>query len=82
MLAGFVGSVVCANVGDRVASVIPAAKAFGTAGSEQIGVAGGDSIVFVADIARPSPTKADGAAQVAALHLPAGSPLASDGTPT
>jgi peptidylprolyl isomerase len=81
VLPGFAESVVCTKVGDRVASVIPAAKAFGTAGSEQIAVAGGDSIVFVADIVGLSPTKATGAAKA----LPAGFPkvtLASDGTPT
>ena len=81
VLPGFAESVVCAKVGDRVASVIPAAKAFGSAGSEQIAVAGGDSIVFVADIVGLSPTKATGKAKA----LPAGFPkvaLASDGTPT
>ncbi|WP_375389278.1 FKBP-type peptidyl-prolyl cis-trans isomerase [uncultured Amnibacterium sp.] len=81
VLAGFVGSVVCAKVGDRVASVIPAAQAFGDTGSEQIGVSGGDSIVFVADVLGITPTKADGAAK----SLPAAFPkvtLAADGKPT
>jgi peptidylprolyl isomerase len=81
VLPGFAESVVCAKVGDRVASVIPSAKAFGTAGSEQIAVAGGDSIVFVADIVGLSPTKATGTAKA----LPSGFPqvtLAADGTPS
>jgi FKBP-type peptidyl-prolyl cis-trans isomerase len=81
VLPGFVQSVVCAKEGDRVAAVIPAADAFGTAGSEQIGVAGGDSIVFVADVIGLSPTKATGTAKT----LPAGFPkvtLAADGKPT
>jgi peptidylprolyl isomerase len=81
VLPGFAEAVFCAKVGDRVASVIPSTKAFGTAGSEQIAVAGGDSIVFVADIVGITATKATGAAKA----LPSGFPkvtLASDGTPT
>ena len=81
VLPGFAESVVCAKEGDRIASVIPSAKAFGTAGSEQIAVAGGDSIVFVADIVGLTPTKATGASKV----LPSGFPkvtLAADGTPS
>ena len=81
VLPGFAQSVVCAKVGDRIASVIPSADAFGTAGSEQIGVAGGDSIVFVADVIGLSPTKATGTSKA----LPSGFPkvsLAADGKPT
>jgi peptidylprolyl isomerase len=81
VLPGFAESVVCAKVGDRIASVIPSTKAFGTTGSEQIAVAGGDSIVFVADIVGLSPTKATGAAKA----LPSGFPqvtLAANGAPT
>jgi FKBP-type peptidyl-prolyl cis-trans isomerase len=81
VLPGFAESVVCAKVGDRVASVIPSSKAFGTTGSEQIAVAGGDSIVFVADIVGLSPTKATGVAKA----LPSGFPkitLAANGAPT
>lgn len=81
VLPGFAEAIVCAKEGDVVATVIPAAKAFGTAGSEQIGVAGGDSIVFVAQIFGHSPTKASGKSKA----LPTGFPqvtLAADGTPT
>lgn len=81
VLPGFAQSVVCAKEGDRLASVIPAEQAFGAAGSEQIEVAGGDSIVFVADIVGLSPTKATGKAKA----LPSGFPkitLAGDGAPT
>ncbi|MGT2424726.1 FKBP-type peptidyl-prolyl cis-trans isomerase [Amnibacterium kyonggiense] len=81
VLPGFAEAVVCAKEGDLVATVIPAAKAFGSAGSEQIGVAGGDSIVFVAKIYGHSPTKATGVAKA----LPAGFPkvtLAANGAPT
>ena len=81
VLPGFAESVVCAKAGDRIASVIPASKAFGSSGSEQIAVAGGDSIVFVADIVGLSPTKATGVKKA----LPAGFPqvsLAANGAPT
>jgi peptidylprolyl isomerase len=81
VLPGFAASVVCAKEGDRIASVIPASLAFGSQGSEQIPVGGGDSIVFVADIVGLSPTKATGAAKA----LPSGFPkvtLASNGTPS
>ena len=81
VLPGFAESIVCAKAGDRVAAVIPAAKAFGTAGSKQIAVAGGDSIVFVADVVGLSPTKATGASKA----LPSGFPqvtLAATGAPT
>ena len=81
VLPGFAESVVCAKVGDRIASVIPSTKAFGTAGSEQIAVAGGDSIVFVADIVGISATKATGAAKALPSTFPKVT-LASDGTPT
>lgn len=81
VLPGFAEAIVCAKEGDVVATVIPSAKAFGTDGSEQIGVAGGDSIVFVAEIFGHSPTKATGAPKA----LPSGFPqvsLAADGAPT
>lgn len=81
VLPGFAQAIVCAKEGDTVATVIPAAKAFGTAGSEQIGVGGGDSIVFVATIYGHSPTRATGASKA----LPSGFPkvtLGSDGAPT
>jgi len=81
VLAGFVGSLVCSSVGDRVASVIPAAQAFGTTGSEQIGVGGGDSIVFVADVLDITPTKADGAAKTLPSTFPKIT-LSATGTPT
>ena len=81
VLPGFAASVVCAKEGDRIASVIPASLAFGSTGSEQIPVGGGDSIVFVADIVGLSPTKATGVSK----PLPSGFPqvtLASNGTPS
>jgi len=81
VLPGFAESIVCTKPGERVAAVIPSAKAFGDAGSKQIPVKGGDSIVFVAQIVSVTPTKATGAVK----DLPAGFPtvtLAGDGKPT
>lgn len=80
LLPGLVQSLVCAKEGERFAAVIPASQAFGSAGSEQLGVGGGDSLVIVGDLVELVPTKATGAAKA----LPAGFPkisLAADGTP-
>ena len=80
LLPGLVQSLVCAKEGERFAAVIPAAQAFGSTGSEQLGVGGGDSLVIVGDLVGLVPTKATGAAKA----LPSGFPkvtLAADGTP-
>lgn len=80
LLPGLVSSLVCAKEGERFAAVIPAAQAFGSTGSEQLGVGGGDSLVLVGDLVELVPTKATGAAKA----LPSGFPkvtLAADGTP-
>ena len=80
-LPGLVQALACAKEGERLASVIPASQAFGTTGSEQLGVGAGDSLVFVADVVKLTPTKADGTAKA----LPSGFPkvtLAASGQPT
>jgi FKBP-type peptidyl-prolyl cis-trans isomerase len=80
-IPGLAKSLDCTKVGDRFASVVPAAEAFGTAGSATIGVKGGDSLVFVVDVKSITPTKASGVSK----SLPSGFPtveLASDGRPT
>ena len=80
-LPGLVQALNCAKEGERLAAVIPASQAFGTTGSEQLGVGAGDSLVFVADVVALTPTKADGASKA----LPSGFPsvtLAADGQPT
>ncbi|MDH2445079.1 FKBP-type peptidyl-prolyl cis-trans isomerase [Amnibacterium sp. CER49] len=80
-LPGLVQALVCGRAGERFASVIPASAAFGSAGSEQLGVGGGDSLVLVADILELTPTKATGALKA----LPASFPkvtTAANGTPS
>jgi peptidylprolyl isomerase len=80
-LPGLVQSIVCGKVGERFAAVIPAAQAFGSKGSQQLGVGANHSLVLVGDILSLTPTKATGAAKA----LPSGFPavrLASTGRPT
>lgn len=80
-LAGLAQALVCTHIGERFAAVLPASAAFGSTGSTQLGIGGGDSVVLVADVVGLVPEKADGKAQA----LPSGFPkvtLAGDGRPT
>ena len=93
LIAGLTKTLQCSTVGSRVVGVIPPKDGFGEAGSEATGVAGTDSLVFVADVVAaekpakvtPPLPKSDGADQ----PLPEGFPaitvkIADDkvGTPT
>ena len=49
-IPGIVSTLECSTIGSRVVGVIPASDAFGETGQSDLGVAAGDSIVFVADI--------------------------------
>jgi hypothetical protein len=49
-LIGLVHTLLCSQVGDRVAGVIPAEEAFGAAGAPEYGLGEGVSIIFIADI--------------------------------
>jgi len=49
-IPGIVSTLECSTIGSRVVGVIPASDAFGDTGSADLGVAAGDSIVFVADV--------------------------------
>ncbi|HOW01852.1 MAG TPA: FKBP-type peptidyl-prolyl cis-trans isomerase, partial [Rhodoglobus sp.] len=75
-LVGIVKTLECSTVGSRVVGVIPAADSFGEAGSDQLGVAPGDDIVFVVDVVSisapkiPALPKADGADQPATPGFP------------
>ncbi|WP_330473267.1 FKBP-type peptidyl-prolyl cis-trans isomerase [Terrabacter sp. C0L_2] len=51
IVAGFTEGLVGATKGGRIAFTIPPEKGFGSAGNEQLGVKGTDTIVVVADIA-------------------------------
>jgi peptidylprolyl isomerase len=80
-LPGLVQALECGRAGERFASVIPPSAAFGTTGSESLGVGANDSLVLVADILALTPTKATGTPKA----LPAGYPtvrVAGDGKPT
>ncbi len=69
-LPGLVQAIVCGKVGERFAAVIPPSAAFGTQGSEQLGVGANHSLVLVGDILSLTPTKATGAVKT----LPSGFP--------
>ncbi len=49
-LTGVVYTLLCSQVGDRVAAVIPAEEAFGAEGAPEYGLDAGSAVVFVADI--------------------------------
>ncbi|GAB3871567.1 FKBP-type peptidyl-prolyl cis-trans isomerase [Terrabacter terrigena] len=51
LIAGFTEGLVGATKGGRIAFTIPPDKGFGSAGNQQLGVKGTDTIVVVADIA-------------------------------
>jgi FKBP-type peptidyl-prolyl cis-trans isomerase len=80
-LVGLIKTIHCAAIGGRVVGVIPPADAWHEAGSTELGVAPGESIVFVADIVNILSTKANGKAQPAEPGFPT-VVLAKDGTPT
>jgi peptidylprolyl isomerase len=77
---GILDTLACATLGSRIVSVMPGSLAFGSQGNSSLGIGAKDSVVFVFDVVRLQPTKADGKPQPA----PAGFPkvtLAKDGTP-
>jgi FKBP-type peptidyl-prolyl cis-trans isomerase len=80
-LAGLIKTIHCSPEGSRVVGVIPPKDSWGNVGSEKLGVAADESIVFVADIVTVLPGRATGATQPATSGLPKVT-VASDGTPT
>ena len=86
-LTGLVRTYACSKVGDRVVGVIPPGEGFGADGSTDLGVAGGESLVFVADIiavtaAPPAPpSSATGVPQDPTAGFPTVE-LGDDGAPT
>ena len=72
LIAGFTEGLVGATKGGRIAFTIPPEKGFGSAGNEQLGVKGTDTIVVVADIAdvHTPLAKIDGAQTAAPAGLP------------
>ncbi len=49
-IPGITNTLQCSTVGSRVVGVIPPVDAFGDTGSTDLGVAAGDSLIFVADV--------------------------------
>ena len=54
-ITGVVQTLECSYAGDRVVGVIPPLEAFGETGSQALGIAADDSIVFIADIISVDP---------------------------
>lgn len=70
----------CAREGSRVAVVVPAEDAFGAEGNPSAGIEAGDSLVFVVDVQRAFPGRAEGAVRLSRDGFPA-VVLAPDGRP-
>ena len=72
IVAGFTEGLVGATKGGRIAFTIPPEKGFGSAGNDQLGVKGTDTIVVVADIAdvHTALTQVDGTQTPAPAGLP------------
>ena len=72
LIAGFTEGLLGATKGSRVAFTIPPAKGFGEQGNTQLGIAGTDTIVVVADIAdvRRGLTQVDGTQAASPAGLP------------
>ena len=79
-LPGLKKALTCAQVGSRVAVVVPADDGFGPDGNASIGIAPGDSLVFVIDVERAFPARADGSVRLSRDGFPAVM-LAPDGRP-
>ena len=79
-LPGLKKALTCAQVGSRVAVVVPADDGFGPDGNASIGIAPGDSLVFVIDVERAFPARADGSVRLSRDGFPA-VVLAPDGRP-
>jgi FKBP-type peptidyl-prolyl cis-trans isomerase len=79
-LPGLKKALTCAQVGSRVAVVVPPDDAFGEKGNESIGISPDDSLVFVIDVERAFPAKADGSVRLSRDGFPA-VVLAPDGRP-
>jgi peptidylprolyl isomerase len=78
---GLIKTLECATTGTRIVGVIPAAEGYGDEGSAQLGVAGGESLVFVVDIVGITPGVATGKPQPPVEGMPTVK-VAKDGTPT
>ena len=89
LLPGLLTALECSTAGERITAVIPPADAFGDTGSEALGLAAADSLVFVLDVVKiAEPVEAPEAlprANGADQPIPDGFPavtLGDDGAPT
>lgn len=82
-LPGLVRAVNCSVEGDRIVAVSTPEDAFGDTGADSIGIAGGESVVFVIDVLSVTnlAVRADGVDQTPVDGLPTVK-LADDGAPT
>ncbi len=85
-IVGLYKAVLCSTAGTRVATIIPPADAFGTAGNSSLGIGAKDSVIFVIDVdSVKAPVKALAKANGTPQAAPAGFPtvvLAASGAPT
>lgn len=80
-LPGLAKSIGCVPVGSRVVTVVAPEDALGDQGAEQLGIAPGDSLIFVVDVLSIAPTRADGVDQEPQPGFPTVE-LDDDGRPT
>ncbi|WP_169053787.1 FKBP-type peptidyl-prolyl cis-trans isomerase [Agromyces sp. H66] len=80
LMPGLRKALTCASEGSRVAAVIPSDEGLGEAGNAALGIAGGDSLVFVVDVERSFLMRADGSVRLSRDEFPA-VVLAPDGRP-
>lgn len=79
-IPGLSKGLTCAREGSRVAIVVPAEDAFGPEGNPAAGIEAGDSLVFVVDVQRAFPSRAEGSVRLSRDGFPA-VVLAPDGRP-
>ena len=70
-LPGIRKGLTCAREGSRVVVVVPQDDAFGPNGNPSIGIEPGDSLVFVLDVHRVFPARADGSVRLSRDGFPA-----------
>ncbi|MFJ4921551.1 FKBP-type peptidyl-prolyl cis-trans isomerase [Streptomyces sp. NPDC088725] len=70
VIPAFADAVVGQKIGSRVLVVAPPAAAFGSAGSQQLGVTGTDTLIFVLDIKEVIPKRAQGTQSSIPSDLP------------
>lgn len=81
LIPGLVRAIECLPAGSRAVTTLSAKTAFGANDPTQLGLKTTDTVVFIADIAKIVPSKADGKPQPAVAGLPTVK-LAANGKPT